>query len=329
MTVALVSTGGTIAMAGRHPYDWVDYGESGTVREPEAMLRELAPLLPDIPLEIVPVTRIGSTGITVADWSALAALVRDLVARAGIAGVVITHGTATLEETAWFLALTVPSEKPVVLVGAQRPPNTSGSDAGPNLRAAILAAHDPAMRGLGVVVVMAGRIFDARSVTKLSNHDLNAFDAPDGGALGRVTADGRIVLRRIPVALPSERPWNGTGPAAALPRVDISYSYAGNDGAAVRAFVAAGARGIVCAGLPPGRPANAERQALIEAAGAGVAVALSSRAVRGPVETASDALRDGFLIASDLGPAKTRILLMLALTGTSERQALQAMLDRF
>jgi L-asparaginase len=328
MTIALVSTGGTIAMAGRHPYDWVDYGESGTVHEPEAILRELAPLLPDIPLEIVPVTRIGSTGITPGDWTALAALVRDLVARAGIAGVVVTHGTATLEETAWYLALTVPSEKPVVLVGAQRPPNTSGSDAGPNLRAAILAAHDPAMRGLGVVVVMAGRIFDARSVTKLSNHDLNAFDAPDGGALGRVTAAGRIVLRRIPVALPSERPWNGAG-LAALPRVDISYSYAGNDGAAVRAFVAAGARGIVCAGLPPGRPANAERQALLEAAAAGVAVALSSRAVRGPVEPAADALRDGFLIASDLGPAKTRILLMLALAGTSERGALQAILDRF
>jgi L-asparaginase len=328
MTVAVVSTGGTIAMAGRHPYDWVDYGESEIIHEPEAMLRELAPLLPDVALEVVPVKRIGSTGITVADWSALAALSAKLVARTDITGVVITHGTATLEETAWFLALTVTTEKPIVLVGAQRPPNTSGSDAGPNLRAAILVAQSELMRGIGVVVVMAGRIFDARSVTKLSNHDLNAFDAPEAGALGRVTADGRIVLRHRPVALPVELPWTSAD-LAALPRVDITYSYAGNDGTAVRAFVAASVGGIVCAGLPPGRPANAERQALIEAVRAGVSVALSSRAVRGPVEPVSDARRDGFLIASDLGPAKTRILLMLALAVTRDPSALQGILDRF
>jgi L-asparaginase len=328
MKVALVSTGGTIAMVGRHPYDWVDYGESGTVNEPETMLRELAPLLPDVPLEIVPVQRIGSTGITVADWSVLATLVAQLVARADISGVVVTHGTATLEETAWFLALTVTSRKPVVLVGAQRPPNTAGSDAGPNLRAAILVAHSATMRGTGVVVVMGGRIFDARAVNKLSNHDLNAFDAPDAGALGRVSADGRIVLRHHAVALPEERPW-AQADLADLPRVDITYSYAGNDGAAVRAFLAAGAAGIVCAGLPPGRPANAERRALIEAVRAGVAVALSSRAVRGPVEPATDARRDGFLIASDLGPAKTRILLMLGLAVTRDPRVLQSLLDRF
>jgi L-asparaginase len=327
MTVALVSTGGTIAMAGRHAYDWVDYGESGTIHEPEAMVHGLAPLLPDVPLEIVQVQRIGSTGITLADWNALATLLAQLVARPDIAGVVVTHGTATLEETAWFLALTVPTNKPIVLVGAQRPPNTAGSDAGPNLRAAILVAADTGVRDCGVLVVMAGRIFDARAVTKLSNHDLNAFDAPDAGALGRVSADGRVVLRRRPIALP-KRPWT-LADIAALPRVDITYSYAGNDGTAVRAFVAAGAQGIVCAGLPPGRPANAERAALTEAVHAGVCVVLSSRALRGPVEPASDARRDGFLIASDLGPAKTRILLMLALAVTRDTAALQAILDRF
>lgn len=328
MTVALVSTGGTIAMAGRTPYDWVDYGESGVIHEPDAMLRDLAPLLPDLPLEIVPVQRIGSTGITVADWSVLAGLVAQLVARPEIRGVVVTHGTATLEETAWFLALTVASEKPIVLVGAQRPPNTAGSDAAPNLRAAILVANSEATRGIGVVVAMSGRIFDARAVTKLSNHDLNAFDSPDAGALGRLTADGRILLRHRPVPLPADRPWSGAD-LTALPRVDITYSYAGSDGAAVRAFVAAGAQGIVCAGLPPGRPANAERQELIAAVRDGVTVVLASRAIRGPVEPATDARQDGFLIASDLGPAKTRILLMLGLAATRDANALQDLLDRF
>jgi len=328
VTVALVSTGGTIAMSGRHPYDWVDYGESGIISGPDEMLTQLAPLLPDVAVELVPVKRIGSTGITVADWSALATLVTQLVARPDISGVVITHGTATLEETAWFLALTIASDKPVVLAGAQRPPNTAGSDAAPNLRAALLVAASDAMRGAGTLVVMDGRIFDARSVTKLSNHDLSAFDSPDSGALGRIGADGGIVMRRRALPLPLDMPWR-TADLSALPRVDISYAYAGADGVAARAFVAAGAKGIVSAGLPPGRPANEERIALIEAVKAGVSVVLSSRALRGPVVPASDALRDGFLVASDLGPAKTRILLMLALAIPNRTVTLQDVLDRY
>jgi L-asparaginase len=326
VTVALVSTGGTIAMSGRSAYDWVDYAESGVMAGPDEMVAALKPLLPDVALELVPVRRIGSTGITLADWSELAALVAKLTARTDISGVVITHGTATLEETAWFLALTVATGKPVVVTGAQRPPNTAGSDAAPNLRAAILVAASAAVAG--VVVVMDGKIFGARSVTKLSNHDLSAFGSPDGGALGRIAHDGRIAMRAHPVALPAERPWHSVD-LSRLPRVDIGYSYAGADGTAVRAFVAAGANGIVSAGLPPGRPANEERRALIDAVREGIAVVLASRALRGSVEPASDARRDGFLIASDLGPAKTRILLMLALAATREPARLQEILDRF
>jgi L-asparaginase len=326
--IALVSTGGTIAMVGRHPYDWVDYAESKVVRAPDEILAELAPLLPAIPIEIVPVRGIGSTGITLADWRALNDVISKLVERSDVAGVVITHGTATLEETAWFLALTLTTEKPVVLVGAQRPPNTAGSDAGPNLRAALLVAQSDAARGLGVLVAMGGRIFDARSVTKLSNHDLAAFDGGDSGALGRVTSEGRVILRHRPQPLPAERPWR-LSPDQELPRVDIAFSYAGADATAVTSFVAAGAKGIVSAGLPPGRPANEERKALAAAASNGVAVVLASRALRGPVEPASDAARDGFLTASDLGALKTRILLMLALSVTTERAELAEILNRF
>ena len=327
MKVALVGTGGTIAMSGRHPYDWVDYAESGIVAMPAEMLEFLRPLLPDVDVEAVEVQRIGSTGITPANWSALAALIRLLVAREDVAGVVITHGTATLEETAWYLALTVPSEKPIVLVGAQRPPNTAGSDAAPNLRAALLFAAARTARDCGVVVAMDGRFYDARSVTKRANHDLNAFASADGGALGRIASDGRIIVRFRPEPLPV-RPW-GELDATALPRVDVVYGYAGADGTATRAFAAAGARGIVSAGLPPGRPANGERVALARAAEAGIAVVLASRAARGGVEPASDALRDGFLIGSDLSPQKTRILLMLALATTTDHSELQKVLEVF
>jgi L-asparaginase len=327
MKIALLSTGGTIAMAGRHPYDWVDYAESGSVSTPAEMLTTLAPLLPDVDVESVQVQRIGSTGITPADWFALAEAARTQLARPDIGGIVITHGTATLEETAWYLALTLETTKPVVLTGAQRPPNTAGSDAAPNLRAALLVAASTTAPGCGVVAVMDGRIFDARSVTKASNHDLHAFISRDGGSLGHVDAGGSVHIRYTAAALPA-RPWNARA-AAELPRVDIVYGYAGGDGTATGAFVAAGARGIISAGMPPGRPANGERTALAGAAKAGVAVVLSSRAARGGVEPASDARREGFLIGSDLSPQKLRILLMLALTVTTEHAKLQAIIDGF
>ncbi|HUY20146.1 MAG TPA: asparaginase [Candidatus Binataceae bacterium] len=326
--VALVSTGGTIAMEGRGPYDWVDYAESGIVRDAAEVLAKLSDTLPDVPLEAVPFRRFGSTAIGTADWLELAKLIARLVTRRDIAGVVVTHGTATLEETAWMLALTVATRKPIVLTGAQRPPNTAGSDAAPNLRGAILAAAAPALNGLGVMVVMDNRIHDARSVTKLANHDLDAFQSPESGPLGRLAADGRIVLRRRPMPMPARRPWRLSS-LRALPRVDIVYSYAGADGVAVKALVAAGARGIVLAGLPPGRPANRQREALAKAARAGVAVVLASRAINGIVEPAADAARDGFLNAGDLSPLKARILLMLALSAVRHPTRIQAILDQF
>jgi L-asparaginase len=327
MKVALLGTGGTIAMSGRHPYDWVDYAESGIVSTPDEMLAALGPLLPNVDVESVHVQRIGSTGITPADWFALAEAARTQLARPDVSGVVITHGTATLEETAWYLALTLDATKPVVMVGAQRPPNTVGSDAASNLRAALLVAASAVASGRGVVVVMDGKIFDARSVTKASNHELHAFVSRDGGALGHVDGNGTVHIRYTAAALP-KCPWNARD-ASTLPRVDIVYGYAGGDGTATDAFVAAGARGIISAGMPPGRPANGERAALAAAAKGGVAVVLSSRAARGAVERAYDAERDGFLIGGDLSPQKLRILLMLALTVTSDHAKLQAIIDGF
>lgn len=326
--VALVSTGGTIAMVGRGAYDWVDYAESGIVRDAPEVLTKLGDVLPDVPLEPIPFRRFGSTAIGTGDWLELAKLIARLVSRRDIAGVVVTHGTATLEETAWMLALTTATSKPIVLTGAQRPPNTAGSDAAPNLRGAILAAASPALTGLGVMVVMDNRIHEARSVTKLANHDLDAFQSPESGPLGRITADGGIILRRQPTPIPVRRPWRLSG-LRSLPRVDIVYSYAGADGVAVKALVAAGARGIVAAGLPPGRPANREREALAKVVRGGVAVVLASRAVKGLVERAADAARDGFLNAGDLSPLKARILLMLALSTVRHPARIQAILDQF
>ncbi|HMA00257.1 MAG TPA: asparaginase domain-containing protein, partial [Steroidobacteraceae bacterium] len=190
--VLVVGAGGTIAMVGRSPYDWVEYGESGRVRSVDEVVGELAPLLEGVELEVVSFRSVASTGIAWRDWVELARLVRNLAAtRPDAHGIVITHGTASLEETAWFLDLVVRCPLPVVLVGAQRPPNTAGSDAAPNLRAALAVAVAPAARDLGVVVAMDNYIHCARDVRKTSNFALDAFESGEFGPLGRVDPDGR------------------------------------------------------------------------------------------------------------------------------------------
>ena len=192
-------------MVGRSAYDWVEYGESGHVRSVAEVVRELQPLLEGVELEMISFRAVASTGIAWRDWVELAKLVRDLpAARSDAHGIVITHGTASLEDTAWFLDLVVRCEVPVVLVGAQRPPNTAGSDAGPNLRAALAVAASTQARELGVLVVMDNYIYCARDVRKTANFALDAFEAGEFGPLGRVDSDGTVALRRRP-PLPKRR----------------------------------------------------------------------------------------------------------------------------
>ena len=174
----VVGTGGTIAMLGRSQYDWVEYGEGGNVRPITEVLRELQPLLTDVEVEIVSSRTLASTGIDWKDWVELACLIRAVTAkRRDVRGVVLTHGTASLEDTAWFLELVCETALPIVLVGAQRPPNTVGSDAAPNLRAALAVAMAGPCRGLGVLVVMNNQVFAARDVRKASNFSLEAFES--------------------------------------------------------------------------------------------------------------------------------------------------------
>ena len=321
--VAVIGTGGTFAMQGRHAFDWVEYGESGVVRP----VAELIGAARDWNLaEIVPIDfrQLGSTGITPADWLELGRVVRDVLNSSdGPDGCVITHGTATLEETAFFLHAVYDGTAPIVLTGAQRPPNTSGSDAPANLRAAIAVAASPAARGLGVLVVIDNLIFSAGDVTKTSSGALDAFEAPEFGPLGRIEADGRIVLRRAPLrAIDTMQLGEALDVMGPLPRVDIVCSYAGADDVAIDAFVAAGARGIVRAGLWPGRPAKAAQGALARAAAAGILVVQATRGVRGNVVPQAFLDRAGVLPGGDLAPVKLRILMMLALALGADHSAI-------
>jgi len=316
--IAVIGTGGTISSVAASSLDTLDYPEFGqklTASELLARVGEADLVAEPVP---VPFRAVGSTAIGPADWIALRDLVHATAAQdPGIAGFVITHGTATLEETAFFLNLTLAIAHPVVLVGAQRPASALGTDAGANLVAALRVASAPEAVGLGVLVVLNDEIHAARDLVKTSTYRLQTFRSPDFGALGHVDGDGVHILRA-----PRRQHAPDTVFASAatfdLPRVDIVLSYAGVDGAMVEAAVAAGARGIVSAGLAPGIATPLERLALECAFAAGIVVVQCSRAASGRVGRRRYLREAGIVAGEDFSPQKARILLMLALTRTSD-----------
>jgi L-asparaginase len=282
--------------------------------------------------EIVPVRfrSVGSTAIGPADWLALDAAVHGAVAReAPLDGVVITHGTATLEETAYFLNLTLKVDTTVVLVGSQRPATGLSSDAGLNLLNAARVAGAPEARGLGVLVLLNDEIQTARDVAKTSTLRLEAFRSHDLGMLGYADPDGRVAIYRRPSRRHAPDTEFDVRGRTELPRVDIAASYAGADGAAIRAFVAAGARAIVSAALPPGVTTPAETEALLEARAHGVLIVVSSRAGSGRVLPRTLLRQQGLIVADNLTPQKARVLVMLALTRTDDASQVQRMFDQY
>ncbi len=327
--VAFIGTGGTIASLGRGPLDLQDYAATGNMMQADEILARW----PETALvaEVIPVRyrAIPSPAVGFAEWKQLAALCGKLHAdHPDLAGIVIGHGTATLEETAYFLGLTVKVPVPVVLVGSQRPSSALSSDAGMNLVNAIRVAASPNARGMGVLAVLNDEIHAAREVTKTSTLRLQTFRTPDFGVLGHADGDAVEFYRR-PVRRHAPDTEFDVAAVDSLPRVDVSYSYAGGDGVAVRAFMAAGARGIIAAGFAPGFCPPGEIEALTEAAGKGIVIVQSTRAGSGRTFRGTKLREAGFLIADNLNPQKARILLALALTVTSDPEAIARMFQTY
>jgi len=321
--IAVIGTGGTISSLGASSLDVLDYPDFGQKLSCEALLDRF----PETRLVADPIAltfrQVGSTEIGPNEWIELRTTIHRIAGDdPAVAGFVIPHGTATLEETAFFLNLTLAVAQPVVLVGAQRPASALGSDAGMNLVNALRVAGSPEARGKGVLVVLNDEIHAARDVVKTSTYRLQTFRSFDFGALGHVDGDGVHFYRS-----PSRKHMPDTQFAAsnlgALPRVEIVYSYAGADGALVDAAVAAGARGIVSAGFAPGSPTPHQRTAFERAAKSGVVVVQCSRAASGRVAPRRRLRESGIVAGEDLSPQKARILLMLALSTTSEIAAIQ------
>jgi L-asparaginase len=328
--VALIGTGGTISSIGRDSLDVWEYMDTSRKAEPEELLQRF----PEVAkaAEILPVRfrAVGSIAIGPGDWLALVTTVHEAIAReAALDGVVITHGTATLEETAYFLNLTLKVDVPVVVVGAQRPATGLSSDAAMNLLNAVRVAGAPSARGLGVLVLLNDEIQAAREVTKASTLRVETFRSHDLGMLGYADPDGRIAIYRKPTRRHAPDTEFDVRGRTELPRVDVAASYAGADGAAIDAFVAAGARAIVSASLPPGVTTPAEGDALLQARGRGVLIVLSSRAGSGRVLPRTALRERGFVVADNLNPQKARVLAMLALTRTADPREVERMFSEY
>jgi L-asparaginase len=327
--VALILTGGTIDSVGRDRLDLAWYSEANRRLDPQELLAQLPELRDLARIELVPFPRLGSPAVTPADWLHLHQVVDGLLQDQAVDGVVITHGTNTLEETAYFLSLTLKTERPVVLVGAMRPASGLSSDAHLNLLNAVRVATTCEAAGQGTLVVMNDTIHAARDVTKTATYRVQAFESRESGPLGYADADGRVVFYRSPARAHSSGTPFEVGGRETLPRVDVVLSYAGQDGVMIEAAVTAGARGIVNAGTGAGRCSPAENAALERAQAAGVVVVQATRVGSGRVVASPDLRRRRIVAAGNLPPWKARILLLLALTLTDEYTAIQAMFDQY
>ncbi len=314
--VLVLATGGTIAGRAASPEDVTGY-RSGVISV-DKILAAVPELHSVAEVKGEQLCNIDSKDMTDEILIRLAVRVNEILAGNETDGVVITHGTDTMEETAYFLSLTVKSEKPVVLTGAMRPATAKDADGPRNLLDAVRVAASPETAEKGVLVVMNGKIFAAKEVTKTHTTKIDAFASPDFRPLGRVDENSVVFEHTVnPPRLhfPAE---------SSLPRVDILYGHEGDDGALVEAALHAGAKGIVYAGMGNGSiPAKAEK-ALAKASEKGIIVVRASRSNSGPVLPAAPSYAAaGFIDGSVLNPQKARVLLRLALRQTENKEEVQ------
>lgn len=323
-TCHFIATGGTIAMK-------IDPTRNAPV--PALSGDDLLATVPGISkvakLEVNNLSNVPSDYMGPERWIGLQKAVNAALQQSYVVGVIVSHGTDTLEETAWFLDLTVASPKPIVLIGAQRNASASDFDGPRNLLNAARVCASPDARDKGVMIVLNNQINAARDVTKTHTADVETFKSGDFGFLGRVDED-RVVFSRTPM----RRQFVPLA-ASTLPAVEIVPMYGGADGSLVRAAVKLGAKGIVVQALGFGN-VNAEMyDAIKEAIDKGVIVVISTRVpngralpIYGFVGGGSTLKAIGALFADNLSPQKARILLMLALQKASSPEEIQWLFDR-
>ncbi len=325
--VYLIGTGGSISFIGDHRTDYVNYSYHNRHLTIEQMLERVPEAAAIAEVRPEQLLNVGSASVTPAHWLELARRVNDIFAQdPQAAGIAVTHGTATLEETAYFLNLTVKDHRPVVITGAMRPPTGLGTDSDVNLLDCLRVAAAPQSAGRGVLTVLNNEIQGARDVTKSNSYRLETFRSGELGCLGYADSDEQVVFYRTPTRTHTLDTEFAVDELTELPRVDIAYAYAGADGLVVNALVEGGAAGIVAAGLGGGGSSPEFMTALRAAQRRGVPVAVATQTGNGRVMRSRRFVEDGYIAADNLAPKKARILLMLALTRTKDPAELQRMM---
>ena len=322
--VHVIGTGGSIAGLGPDRMDYILYPEIGDHLTIEQSLERVPEIRDLASVTSEDLVSVGSTAIGPADWLALTGRINSLFREdSDLTGIAVTHGTATLEETAYFLHLTVKTDKPVVITGAMRPPTALGTDADLNLLDAVRIAASPHAGGLGVLTVLNNQIHCARDVSKANTFRVETFRPNELGFLGYADSDHQVVLYRAPLRKHTTATAFNVDGRSGLPRVEIVYAYAGADGALIDAVRQMRPDGLVVAGFGGGTYPPAFIAAAARAVEDGIPVVLASRSTAGRVVTTPRKEEQGFIVSDNLLPQKARILLMLALAVDTDRQWLQ------
>jgi len=325
--VYILATGGTIAGTGTS-------STAANYRPGELGVEQLLAAVPELS-EIAEVkgeqvVNISSQDMTTQIWLRLSKRINELLLQEEVAGVVVTHGTDTQEESAYFLNLTVKHDKPVVLTGAMRPATALSADGPRNLYNAVACAVAPEAKGAGVLLVMDDRILSADDVTKTHTLHVSTFQSPNYGAIGYLYGGKPIFVRSTQKRHTVHSEFN-VSTLNDLPRVEIIMGYAGANDLFIKAAIEAGVKGIVYSGVGNGNAPSIALEALTYAAQQGIAVVRAARVPTGPSSQGNEVDDDALHFAASwmLNPQKARILLMLALTKTNDYREIQRMFREY
>jgi L-asparaginase len=325
--IVIVATGGTIA--GSAESTTAAGYKSGAVAV-DVLINAVPQMKKFADVTGVQVSSIGSQDMNDEVWVKLAIEINNQLAKPDVDGVAITHGTDTMEETAYFLNLVVKSDKPVVLTGSMRPSTSLSADGPLNIYNAVGVASDPRAKGRGVLVVANDDIHGARAITKRHTTDVETFVSPEAGLIGVCLFDDREFSRSPARAHTTATPFKVTA-GQSLPRVDIIFAHAGMSPDLIDAAVANGAKGLVIAGVGDGNMTTAALESVKGAIAKGVVVVRSSRVgegiIRRNIEVDDDKV--GTVVSKELNPSKARVLLKLALTQTSDPKKVQELFDKY
>ena len=328
--VWLLGTGGTIAATGAPRLTFYEYGVPGQRLDVHQNLERIPEVKDFAQVKAEHLWQAGSGELGPTRWLELSKKINSIFQNdSNVNGVVVTHGTSSMEETAYWLNLTVKSQNPVVVTGTMRPPSAMGTDSDNNLLGSIILAGSQEAQGMGVTIMLNDEINAARDVTKQNSYRVQTFGSREVGLLGYVDSDLKPVFYRAPTRKHTYQTEFDVSNLDDLPKVYILYAYEGVDDLLARTLIDAKAPGIVLASMGPGAAGQALSEALVEARQKGANVVVTTRAGAGRIIRTSVYRKNGMVAGDNLSPQKARILLQLALTRTQDTEEIQRMFNTY